>query len=255
MAAAPMTMPTLTAPSQKSLAPPQLYAGGTNSTGMQMPVSPSAAPNGLTVSPTPGATGTTANATGTSGSNAAALLRENQNYLGQGVGATATNYLTSGAGYNGPLAQQTINATDAAMQTQINQQYGDLQTSLGNAGLSPNSSAAALSNSNFLSNASAQENEVAANQYTQMYSQSQTDYLSELEALQGINNAGTMNQQTTMGAIGSLLTGGLGGLAQYTGGAAGTAGAVTSTAGIFGGSGSSSGSGSAQNDALSFLGF
>jgi hypothetical protein len=239
MATAPMQMPTLTANPAKSAAP-QLYAGGTNSTGMQMPVQ---APNGLNVSPNPvstGGTGTT-NATGLTGSNANRLLKENQNYLGQGVGALATNYLTSGAGYNGPLAQQTINATDTAMQQQINQQYGDLQTSLGNAGLSPNSSAAALAQSNFLSNASAQENEVAANQYTQMYAQSQQDYLSELQAIQGINNAGTMNQRTVMGDIGAAITGGIPGLVGYNSGPAGTAGTpitpsastISSIAGLF----------------------
>lgn len=247
MAASPMQMPTLTATPASSPVSglsspgstgfggaPQLYPGGTNSTGMQMPLASSAAPNGLTVSPNPGSTSTpgavgtnTGTLSGITGSDASRVLGENQKYLGQGIGALATNYLQTGAGYNGPLAQQTINATDAAMQQQINTQYGDLQTSLGNAGLSPNSSASALAQSNFLSNASAQENEVAANQYTQMYSQSQQDYLSELQALQGINNAGTMGQTTVAGEISAGITGGLPGLAQYNAPAAGQAGQVT----------------------------
>ena len=117
------------------------------------------------------------------------------------------------------------------MQGQINNQYAGLQTSLSDAGLSPNSSASALASSNFLSNASAQENEVAANQYTQMYSQSQQDYLSELQAIQGINNTGTMNQTTVMGDIGAAITGGIPGLVGYNSGAAGTAGtAITPSA-------------------------
>lgn len=235
MATAPMQMPTLTANPAKTSAP-QLYAGGTNSTGMQMPV---AAPNGLTVTANPGSTSTTSGSastgnvgtntgglSGISSSDASRVLGENQTYLGQGMGALATSYLQSDAGYNGALAQQTVNATDTAMQQQINQQYAGLQTSLSNAGLSPNSSASALASSNFLSNASAQENEVAANQYTQMYSQSQQDYLSELQALQGINNAGTMKQTTVLGDISSALTGGIPGLISYNSGAAGTTGTV-----------------------------
>jgi hypothetical protein len=191
---------------------------------------------------------------GLTSTQAGRVLGENQNYLGQGMGALVTNYLETGAGYNGPLAQQAITATDTAMQQQINQQYGSLQTSLANAGLSPNSSASALATSNFLSNASAQENEVAAQQYTQMYSQSQQDYLSMLQQLTGINNYGTLHQQTAMGAIGSFLTGGVGGLVQYEGGPAGTAGNVTDQQGIMGPYGSSSGGGSAANIAQSLAG-
>lgn len=203
----------------------------------------SSAPNGLTVVPNPGGTsgalggavGTNTGAmSGISSREASRVLGENQNYLGQGMGALATNYLQSGAGYNGALAQQTVSATDNAMQQQINQQYGALQSSMAEAGLSPDSSGFNLGESEFLSNASAQENEVAANQYTQMYSQSQQDYLSELEQLQNMNFEGTMNQKTAMGALGSFLTGGVGGLVQYEGGAAGTAGTVTSTDGLFG---------------------
>lgn len=263
------------------MTPPNLYAGGTNSTGMQMPVGstgpgmknqllpstgqtasspamPVSAPNGLSVSMNP-STGTSsstggvapvsgATSTGASGSTAQvnpnnlgtlanigageaqSVENENERYLGPGTGALATNYLATGAGYNGALAQQTVSATDNAMQQQINQQYGSLQTSLADAGMSPDSSASALASSEFLSNASAQENEVASTQYTNMYSQSQQDYLSELQSLQAINNAGTMSQTTALGDISSLLTGGVTGLAQYNSGAGGTAGTVTSGA-------------------------
>jgi hypothetical protein len=202
-----------------------------------------------------GAPGTaTGTESGLTSSQAGRVLGENQNYLGQGMGALVTNYLDTGAGYNGALAQQTVTATDNAMQQQINQQYGSLQTSLANAGLSPNSSAAALSSSEFLSNASAQENEVASQQYTQMYSQSQQDYLSMLQQLTGINAQGTAKQTTALGAVGSFLTGGVGGLVQYEGGAAGEAGNVTDQQGIMGSYGSSSGSGSLANDAASIAG-
>lgn len=236
MAASQMPVPNLGAMPKampvSGMKAPQLYAGGTNSTGMQMPVSTSSGPTSSnfgmpTVSANPGQSGPM-NATGLTGSNASRLLGENQNYLGQGVGAMVTNYLNSGAGYNGPLAQQTINATDQAMQQQINLQYGDLQTNLGNAGLSPNSSASALASSNFMSNASAQENQVAAQQYTQMYAQSQQNYLQAMQDVMGINNMGTMNQQTFMGSLGAALTGNIG----YFGGAGGTAGAPVN---LFGG--------------------
>lgn len=238
-----------------------------NPTGGAMPVpaspAPAGAPNLLNVSQNPTGTGSTPPGgtvapigTGAPGTNtgtfgdltsrqASRVLGENQNYLGEGMGALATSYLQSGAGYNGPLAQQTITATDNAMQQQINQQYGALQTSMADAGLSPDSSGFSLASSEFLSNASAQENEVAAQQYTQMYSQAQQDYLSELQALQGYNFEGTMNQRTALGAIGSFLTGGVGGLIQYEGGPAGTAGGVTSTGGIMGSGGLSTAVGSA----------
>ena len=233
--------PVSTMPGQR---PTPIISGLPGSQAPTMPVAsspPTQAPVGLTATPNPGQTSTAGvpgSATGTmsglTSTEAGRVLGENQNYLGQGMGALVTNYLETGAGYNGPLAQQAITATDTAMQEQINQQYGSLQTSLADAGLSPNSSGAALASSQFLSNASAQENEVAAQQYTQMYAQSQQDYLSMLQQLTGINAQGTANQRTVMGAIGSLLTGGVGGLAQYEGGAAGEAGNVTSQNGIAG---------------------
>jgi hypothetical protein len=99
---------------------------------------------------------------GLSSTEASRVLGENQNYYGQGMGALLTNYLQTGAGYSGPMAQQTVSATDAAMQQQINQQYGNLQSSMASAGLSPDSSGFQLGQSEFLSNASAQENQVAA---------------------------------------------------------------------------------------------
>lgn len=258
VAGSPMPMPIATQPKQGtgSLAPQPASPGA-------LPVAAkgtaATAPAGLNVSQnpggaTPGGGGTVNNATGTSGSDASRLAAENQNYFGQGVGSALTNYLNSGGGYNSQITQQTVNATDNAMQQQINQQYGDLQTSLSNAGLSPNSSAAALAKSNFTSNASAQENQVAAQQYSQMWSQSSSQYLQALQMVAGVNAQGTANQRTVLGAIGSVATGGLGGLAQYEGGAAGEAGGVTSTTGLFGGSGSSSGSGSMGNDAASLLG-
>jgi hypothetical protein len=210
----------------------QLYAGKTNATGSPMPINttPQAASGGMNVSANPGG-GSPTNVPGLNPADSSRLLGENQNYYGQGVGALVTNYLNTGAGYNGALAQQTVNATDNAMQQQINQQYGGLQTSLSNAGLSPNSSASALASGEFLSNASAQENQVAAQQYTQMYSQSQQDYLAAMQMVAGVNNQGTINQKTTMGQIGSFLTGGLTGSLQYNSPAAGQAGQVSSSSG------------------------
>ncbi len=235
----------------------QLYAGATNATGMPLPQgtampakglgavqgspatgSVAIAPAGLNVSPTPGSTNTGAtNPTGNDQRTQDRLKAENEKYFGEGVGNTLTNYLDTGAGYNGPLAQQTIDATNNAMQQQINQQYGGLQTSLANAGLSPNSSASALASSQFLSNASAQENAIAAQQYTQMYSQSQQNYLSALEMVAGVNNQGTLNEKTAMGQIGAFLGGGVMGTLQYNSPGAGQAGQVSSNTGILGSAG------------------
>lgn len=228
----------------------QLYAGATNATGSPMPVpapttakaTNATAPAGLNVSQNPGGGGVNNTLSGLLSSDQSAFGREQQNYYGQGTGAALTNYLQTGAGYNGAIAQQTVNATDNAMQQQINQQYGNLQTGLSNAGLSPNSSASALASSQFLSNASAQENQVAAQQYSQMYAQSSAQYQQALLSIAGVNNTGTVNQQTTLGAIGAGLTGGVGGLLQYTGGAAGEAGGVSSNTGILGSAGAGIGS-------------
>src|ERR1700734_123367 len=192
--------------------------GGQIQTPGAMPVTspgPASAPNGLTVNPNPGAptpatpapnyTSKPGNAEG-SGS----VLGENQNYYGTGMGALLTNYLESGAGYNGPLAQQTITATDNAMQQQINQQYGGLQTALAEAGPSPYLCASALGQSNLLSTASADENQVAAQQYTEMYSQSQSLYQNTLMQMANVNAQGTQNQTTVLGSIGAALTGNYG---------------------------------------------
>ncbi len=246
---------------------PQLYAGNTNQSGVPVPMGtsqrgqqggfsaggpgmpaqppsmPSATPIGQpTVTPFPGGVAPVPGQPGQQqpGLNMFAgltqrqqdrLLGEQQNYYGEGVGALLTDYLKTGAGYSGPLAQQAIEATNTAMQKQIQTQFGDLMSNLSTMGISPDSSTMSLASSNFLSNASAQENAVAAQQYTQMYAQSQQNYLTAMMGIAGVNQQGTANQRTGLGYLGSFLQGGVSGLVGYSSGAAGTAGAVPTPSG------------------------
>lgn len=190
-------------PAKNQLAPavpvPGSNAQSPLNAGPAQPVSPiatpttlTAAPNGLSVSANPGTSSSSAIPGATSptstGTPNSSVLNEATGEYGSGVGSQVAAQTASGGGYNSALAQQAVSSTDNAMQQQINQQYGSLQTSLANAGMSPDSSASALASSEFLSNASAAENQVAATQYTNMYQSSQQELTSLLETEMGQNN-------------------------------------------------------------------
>jgi hypothetical protein len=170
------------------------------------PFVPAQAPNGLTVQQNP--SGTTGLPSTTGGQPSAATTNLTNNPSNEG------DFLSAGAGYNSAIANQAVTATQNAMQQQINQQFGSLQTAMAEAGLSPESSGFTLGESEFLSNASAQENEIAANQYTSMYEQAMQNYTSVLEQMAQINFEGQQNSiagqfsQVFGGALGAF-TGGL----------------------------------------------
>lgn len=91
---------------------------------------------------------------------------------GRGVGGALNNFLQSGGGYNSPLTEQAVHDQIAAMQNQIQMGWGNISTQLGQTGISPNSSVAALAESNYFSNAVAQENAITAQEFYNMWNQS-----------------------------------------------------------------------------------
>jgi hypothetical protein len=95
-------------------------------------------------------------------------LGELQDEYGEGMGSMIYNLLQSG-GMNTNLVNQTDNAMIQAMQTQINQGAGNLNNVLGAQGVSGNSSANLLANSNYQAQATAQENSLIAGNYLQQY--------------------------------------------------------------------------------------
>jgi len=142
---------------------------------------------GPTVSMDPG--GGTPPGTATVGNNAFAHT------FGSGIAPVLAGEVNSQGGYNSALTQQDVQAQTAEMQLQANQNYGNLESGLGAAGINPNSSAAALENSNFWSQTTAAENSMAAQEYFSMWNDSQnreTSLLqSELPGLSG-NRGGAL---------------------------------------------------------------
>lgn len=138
---------------------------------------------------------------------------------GRGVGSEVYGYLDSGAGYNSQLTQQAVQEQAQQMQLQANQNYGNLESGLGAAGINPNSSAASLESSNFWSQTTAAENAMTAQEYYNMWSQSMSQYTSVLENMMGSASQYKANQPSTLDYIGQGLeiAGGIA-LAPYTGG-------------------------------------
>jgi hypothetical protein len=91
---------------------------------------------------------------------------------GRGVGAEVGSFLNTGAGYNGPLTQQSIDAEIQAMQHQAQTGAGNIESNLGASGVSPNSSTAALEMGDYWSNVTAQENAITAQEYFTMWNDS-----------------------------------------------------------------------------------
>jgi hypothetical protein len=103
--------------------------------------------------------------------------------IGSGLAQPVSAFLNSEGGYNSPLTSQAVTATQEADQAAIALGMGNLETNLAESGISPNSSVAALEKSNYMSNAVTQENAQAAQQFFQMWSQSQAAETSMLESL------------------------------------------------------------------------
>ena len=103
--------------------------------------------------------------------------------IGSGLAAPISSFLNSEGGYNSALTAQDVAAQTAAMQQQITQGANTLKTNEAESGISQNSSVAALENSNFQAQATTQENAITAQDYFNMWSQSQQQETSMLESL------------------------------------------------------------------------
>lgn len=136
---------------------------------------------------------------------------------GRGVGGAVNQFLQSGAGLNLPLTQQTVADQIAAMQSQIMQGWGNISNSLGQAGIGPNSSVAALEESNYFSNAIAQENAITAQEFYNMWNQAMGNETNLLGEVMGHGQQYRANQPGLMdylsfglGILGDAATGGFG---------------------------------------------
>ncbi len=112
--------------------------------------------------------------TSTSSNDLSRLKSKLSDTFGSGMGALIDQFLTQGkGGYNDALTKQAVDTQIAGMQHDIQIGYGNLQTSMGQQGISPNSSVAALESSNYFSNAVTQENALLAQEYFNMWNQSE----------------------------------------------------------------------------------
>jgi hypothetical protein len=199
---------------------------GTNQNPFQVPLptmpvsmnptgAPGGAPGGVTTTGLGGSTVTGGNASGLNTQSNDALLRSLQENYGQGPGSMIFQFLQSGGGFNAPLAQQTVEATNKAMEHNIQLGLGNLEGTLGGQGISPDSSVAALETSNYESNALTQMNAIDANIYNQMWDQSQNRELSLMEGVAGVSATSIANQNSQWltdltgiaGAAGSIMGG------------------------------------------------
>ncbi len=105
--------------------------------------------------------------------------------FGPGVGGDISSFLSSNGGYNSALTQQAVQAQQQQMQLQANQNFGNVESGFGNAGISPNSSAAALGSSNFWSQTAAAENAMTAQEYMSMWQSSMSNETGLLESIAG----------------------------------------------------------------------
>jgi len=125
-------------------------------------------------------------ATSTSSNDLSRLKSKLSDTFGSGMGALIEQFLTQGqGGYNDALTKQVVDAQTQAMQHNIQMGYGNLQTSMGQQGISPASSVAALESSNYFSNAVTQENAIAAQEYFDMWNQSEQRQYGLLEMAGG----------------------------------------------------------------------
>lgn len=139
-----------------------------------------------------------------------------------GYGTYLEQLLNSQGGYNSQLTAQNVQAQIAAMQTDINRGYGTLQTELGQQGVSPNSSTAALESAFYMSDATTKENALVANEYYNMWNASQGREFSLAESIEGpmASQKSSESWQNTLGAIGGFISDiiGSGGIGAVMGG-------------------------------------
>ena len=127
---------------------------------------------GPTTSMQPGGHPGTTGGYSMAGNNWQSFTNELGKIYGKGIGSALYGFLDTGGGYNSALTQQSVDAQVAAMQHQANLGYGNRASTMGGAGISPNSSVAALETGDYWSNVTAQENAITAEEFFNMWNQS-----------------------------------------------------------------------------------
>jgi hypothetical protein len=155
---------------------------------------------------------TSPNPFGMSTDQANSLLKGLTRDYGTGMGTAIFQYLMSSGGYNSPLAQQNVDATNAAMQKNIQLGEGNLQTNLAASGISPNSSSSALELSNYMSNAVTQMNQIDASIFYDMWNSSQNRFEQALLDTGNERATATANAPSVLGDLTSFLGMGQGAL-------------------------------------------
>jgi|SRR5579864_635227 len=133
-------------------------------------------------------------------------LSELQKYYGEGIGSMIYQYLQSGGGFNSALTEQAVSAQVADMQQNIQRGLGNLDTQMGETGINPNSSAWALETGDYQTQAVKDENAITAQEFYNMWNDSQNRELSLLKDTANVNATGTANQ----GGFMDFLSSGLG---------------------------------------------
>jgi hypothetical protein len=159
-----------------------------------------------------GSTTPSQNPYGLSGSQMNWMEKYLQETYGGGMGALVYQYLMSNGGYNSSVTQQSIDAQINSMGQQTQQGANSLAGMMGQAGVSSASSGYGQSLAQYFNQATAQENSITAQEYYNMWNQSQQNELQMMEfAAQGTgttlaNKPNAMDYLSAgLGAAGSLV--------------------------------------------------
>jgi len=132
------------------------------------------------------------NAPGVSPKDTARLLKELQHVYGKGIGSALYQFLTTGAGYNPNVVEAEIQQ----MQPQIQRGYNTLQEQFAAAGAG-GSSAAGIGGADYLSQVTADENALFAQQYEQAIN----NYMNILMGVKGEAATYTANKPSELDTI------------------------------------------------------
>jgi hypothetical protein len=108
-----------------------------------------------------------------------------QETYGGGMGSLIYQYLMSNGGYNSGVTQQTVDATTNAMQRQTQLGANALESSLSSMGISGGSSSMGDAVGAYENQATATENQITAQDYYNMWNQSQQNEMNMMEFAAG----------------------------------------------------------------------
>jgi hypothetical protein len=156
-----------------------------------------------------------------------------QDYLektfGGGMGSMIYQYLMSNGGFNSQITQQAVDATTNSMTQQSTQGANDITARLSAMGVSGGSSEMTLPLEQYQQGVTASENAITANDYMQMWQQSQQNELNAMEFAATGTGKYLANKPTAMDYVsqGLSLVGDAVGLSGLTGGFGGGGGGGT----------------------------